>query len=153
MEIKAKDFRIGNYYLDENCQLIEMSGYALWQFSIKENLGRHDEIKKLFNPILLTEEWMLKLGFIKEEGKKESAHHGPYFSIWVNDYKYSFAFASFRGDWGTYIEYTDSPFEEDENKKYPFSSGIKYVHQIQNFFYTAEEEELQLKFTSDEPST
>ena len=144
MEIKAKDFRIGNYYLDEENNMTQMSGYALWQFSIKENLGQMEEVKRFFRPVLLPEEMILKFGFIKEE-KKGSQGFGHYYSIWIQDYKYSFSFATFRNDWSFYVEYTDSPFEEDEGKKYPVSVGIKFVHQLQNLFDGLEQEELIFK--------
>lgn len=131
MELSAKNFKIGNFYLDENRDIVQMTGYALWQFSIKENQGKKDELKKFFTPILLTEEHLIKFGFIREENSP-SEEHSNYFSIYIEDYKYSIAYANFREDWGLYIEYTDSPFPEDDNRKYPFYTGIKYVHELQN---------------------
>ena len=64
---------------------------------------------KDFEPIPLTEEWLLKFGFKREEGT-EIKSHGCYFSMQIMDYKYCFAYANFRDDWGFYQEYTDSPF-------------------------------------------
>lgn len=83
------------------------------------------------NPIKLTEEWLEKLGFY-EDG--ETNYNSKYYSICLNDYKYCFAYADFRGDWGIFQEYTDSPFVHDNERKHFISCGIKYLHELQNLW-------------------
>ena len=85
-------------------------------------------------PILISEEWLLKFGFNKENCFP-SKHHGNYFSISIVDYKYSFAYSSFREDYGFYHSYTDAIDEKDNNKYDFISCGIKHVHQLQNLYF------------------
>lgn len=100
---------------------------------------------EFIEPITLTEEILLKCKGFYEEEKKESKEHSNYFSIGIYDYKYCFSYAYFREDWSVYIEYTDSPFECDDNKKYIITTGIKYVHQLQNLYYALTNEELEIQ--------
>lgn len=94
-------------------------------------------------PIKLTEEWLIKFGF-KKEDKLPYPQHSHYYSYWINDYKYSFSYAKFRDDWGFYHSYTDAINEEDNNKFDFISCKIKYVHHIQNLFYSLTMTELKI---------
>jgi hypothetical protein len=85
------------------------------------------------SPIPLTEEWLLKFGFSID---------GKYLSIGIEDYKYCFNYRDWADNWAFYIEYTDSPHEKDEGVKYPVSFDIKYVHQLQNLYFSLTGEEL-----------
>ena len=142
--MKVEDLRIGN--LVEQGKIIELKidytrlsnvicGRTLISFDIDYN--------KL-NPIPLTEKILVDFGFYKED-KKPSEKHSNYYSIYINDYKYSFSFAEFRGDWGFYHSYTDALREEDNNKFDAISFGIKHVHQLQNLHYALTNEELTIK--------
>ena len=44
-----------------------------------------------------------------------------------------------------YIEYTDSPFVEDEGVRYPVSSPIKHLHVLMNIIYDLTGEELEVE--------
>ena len=108
------------------------------------DIWNNDRIDKLgYEPIRLTEDWLLRLGFKKEE-KSPSKNHGNYYSIWLMDYKYSFSYAAFREDWGFYHSYTDALKDEDNDKFDFISCGIKYVHELQNLYYSLSHEELSL---------
>lgn len=96
-----------------------------------------------FKPIQLTEEWLLKFGFVKENNR-QSTKHSEYFSKEIYDCKYSFSFAYFRDDWGFYHSYTDAPNDNDNNKYDFISCGIKYVHQLQNLYFALTGEELTI---------
>lgn len=88
-------------------------------------------------PIPLTEEWFKKIeGFYKD---------GKYWSISIYDYKYCFKYREWAENWAFYQEYTDSPFDEDNGKKYPVSFDIKYIHQLQNLYFALTGEELTIK--------
>lgn len=123
--------RVGNW-VNNNEENYQITSATIAQ------LERGDSIA---NPILLTEEWLIRFGFEKED-KKPSSNHSNYFSINIMDYKYSFAYADFREDWGFYHSYTDAIKEEDNNRFDFISSGIKYVHQLQNLFYALSGNEL-----------
>jgi hypothetical protein len=137
--MKSNELRIGNYYydLDKEITQIEMLSPFLNDFKNRW------EWLKYIEPIPLTEEWLFKLGFYKEE-KKASKNHGFYFSKCIEDYKYSFAFADFRNDWGFYHSYTDAPNEEDNNKFDCITVGIKHVHQLQNLYFALTNNELEI---------
>jgi hypothetical protein len=142
--MKATELRIGNYVhidypLGEDGKLIKISPFHLTEMLQCEIA----ETKHNYIPIPLTEEWLLKFGFEKEESKPSTKHHN-YFSKYISDYKYCFTYAEFREDFGVYIEYTDSSDPNDDGIKYPFCFGIKYVHQLQNLFYSLTGTELSL---------
>ncbi len=99
---------------------------------------------ELILPIRLTEEWLVNLGFVKEDTTPVSEKHSYYFSRPYNDCKLSFSYASFREDWGFYHSYTDALSEEDNNKYDFISCGIKYVHELQNIYYCLTQTELVL---------
>jgi hypothetical protein len=97
------------------------------------NIDDFDNIDQI-NPILLTEEWILKFdGFFKDE---------EYLSIGRYDYKYCFKYRDWANNWAFYIEYTDSGNSNDDGVKYPIAFDIKYVHQLQNLYFALTGEEL-----------
>jgi hypothetical protein len=128
--MKASELRIGNWTSAGRVNEI-----------LEEKFYVHDGESSLssawfdIQPVKLAEEWFLKLGFKKEDKDPASKHHGPYYSIWIHDYKYSFSYADFRDDWGFYHSYTDALKDEDNDKFDFISCGIKYVHQLQNLFF------------------
>lgn len=128
--MKASELRLGNFvYGHKTVWAIDPTDFKYYD-SDKEELP--------YEPIPLTEEWVIKLGFVKTEDKK--------FSRPVCDYDYVLT-----RDWQEYpsyhfgIEYTDSPRKEDEGQVYHFSFEIKYVHQLQNIYFFLAHEELTIK--------
>ena len=118
-EMKASELRIGNwvaqekkyYQLDEN-SLIDILDY--WKV--------YKEV--LYQPIPLTEEWLLKFGFKKD-------------SIFGVDIKYKIGYFEV---W--YFRNTDSYMLENIKNMKVF---IKYVHQLQNLYFALCNEELVIK--------
>jgi hypothetical protein len=149
--MKANELRTGNWILNK-----QYTGIApvFTVFGVTEDkvliYPQSEEYKdewisiSEFAPIPLTEEWLLNFGF-KKEDKRPSKTHGQYFSKWLLDLKYSFAYAGFREDWGFYHSYTDA-MDDSENDRYDFiSCGIRYVHQLQNLYFSLTGEELTIK--------
>jgi hypothetical protein len=132
--MKANELRIGNLY-DHNGEYKTVTPDVILEVWIAE--------RNWVKPIALTEEWLLKFG-LKREDKSPTREHSQYFSKWVMDYKYSFAYAPFREDWGFYHSYTDASNDEDNNKFDFISCGIKHVHQLQNIYFALTGEELKL---------
>ena len=137
--MKTQELRIGNWIKGDADIPYE---FELSDFSDWYNDHNSHEFGDHIHPIPLTEEWLLKFGVKKENVKPDSEHHGSYFSMAVYDYKYSFAYADFRDDWGFYHSYTDACDEKDNNKFDFISCGIKYVHQLQNLYFALIGEEL-----------
>lgn len=139
--MKANELRIGN--------LIRFSedGTIFTIDSIEEkglSVQNEKEIAWIdleeFEPIPITEEWLLEVGFqIKDQ---LSVHKTKIYYISGIDVDYCLYFADFRQDFGFYIEYTDSPFDKDLGVLYPITFGIKYVHQLQNLYFALTGEEL-----------
>jgi hypothetical protein len=113
--MEAKDLRIGNYYLDINDNLSEISGYELWQMTTKENKGNLGIME--YQPIPLTEDWLLKFGF-------EGWDLGKYTIILTN---------------GNFFDF------QNGLEGVPIAKNIKHVHQLQNLYFALTGEELKIK--------
>lgn len=87
-----------------------------------------------FNPIPLTDEWFIKWEFFKD---------GEYWSRGIDDYKFCFKYRDWAKNWAFYQEFTDSPYPEDDGKKYPISFDIEYVHQLQNLWFALLHKEIK----------
>lgn len=133
--LKSNEIRIGNYVLANNKveTIYGISEDYPFLDTTEYGFGAIDwrDIK----PIELTEDWFVRFGFKKVN---------EYYHIPCLDIDYCFKYADFRDDYGFYIQYTDSPFAEDDGKYYPVSFRIKYVHQLQNLYFALVGEELKL---------
>ncbi|MCT4330944.1 hypothetical protein HZP13_14590 [Elizabethkingia anophelis] len=109
--MEANELRIGNY--------VNHNGFAPVTIDAVDiiHCQQHSEAYK---PIELTEEWLLKLGFIKSKFSSNC------FKI-TNGYKFDFA--------GGEVLYLDSIRLEH----------IKYIHQLQNLHFALGGEELTIK--------
>jgi hypothetical protein len=125
---KREEMRIGNYIF-ANGVLDQVSDIFNGDVLTKKAGKPRVEL------IPLSDEWFNRFNFKKD---------GEYWCISDADINYCFKYADFRDDWGFYIEYTDSPFDEDEGKYYPVSFGTKYVNQLQNLIHSLTGGELTL---------
>ena len=130
--MKANELRIGNFVngiytdnyghlkMDEKstiCKVITLDNSDLCDYPIyvesDEGIEHFDE----FEPIQLTEEWLLKFGF-ERNGKK--------LTFWKIDL----------------VEDEEGIFSFDEARIY---IDVKYVHQLQNLYFALTGEELTFK--------
>ena len=126
--MEAKELRIGNYYIDIDDKLTELSGYELYEMTIKENTESLGETE--FRPIPLTEEWLVKFGFYYGD----SVDYGY---LWLKCKMGEFYVRpSYLGGfyWGF-----------DYNNEINGQNNIKHVHQLQNLYFALTNEELKLK--------
>lgn len=129
--IKVNELRIGNYFKpikeskDEFVEAVEIhsSGHVYCEDSAGVIFNSNE-----FEPIKLTEEWLLKFGFYKR-------YTTGNYSIVINGYSYGI---NTSGN-------VDLDYEEYEN-----ICEIKYVHQLQNFYSALTGEELTLKTDNNE---
>ena len=132
--MKASEFRIGNYYLDIDNKLSELSGYELWQMSVSEN---NDNLGVMeFQPIPLTEEWLLKFGFERGGYDMIEVSHpsNPRFVL----YGYLDNDSDYLGwNYDTEVDIKGTTFRDSLLK-------IKYVHQLQNLYFALTNEELTI---------
>jgi len=136
--MKATELRLGNYVYHESstCKL--------------ETVLAFEDVEE-YNPIPLTEEWLLKFGCGKKEINdyyKETDDFGILFYHEIN----------FNGGWFTLginsdNEYylCDSGYDlDDKDSMASFACGlpsIKYVHQLQNLYFALTGEELEIRNT------
>lgn len=145
MALKAKDLRIGN--------IIQVGGNTLETYQTykpmvvrldvieaiaEENKERPDAILSVFQPIRLTDEWLEKLGLIKKnitedmpEGLKQPDidEDGSIWYNWVH------------GLFNLEIQSNGEIWFE----VYSHYKHVKYVHELQNLYYSLCGEELVLK--------
>ena len=133
--MKASELRIGNLVDLGNriAKVIEINHLACVVVDLEETQDTIEDYERT-KPILLTEEWLLKFGFYKDE---------EYWWIGRIDCKYCFKYRDWADNWAFYIEYTDGR-PSDDGVKYPIAFDIKYVHQLQNLYFALTGEELIL---------
>ena len=98
-------------------------------------------IAEMFEPIELTEEWLIKFGAFKHELKGQYGY--KYFFpmldyIYVIERDFNKHQSHFFG-----IQYTDC--EGIEDQVFNFSFDLKYVHQLQNLYFALTGNELTIK--------
>ncbi len=112
--MEAKELRIGNWVYNPVQNIdFQVSGGV-----IATEEGRAKVIKNYlgFIPVTLTEEWLVKLGFVKDKTGDE--HYKDDFIIYLP----------------YFFQYKDCVLKE-----------IKYVHQLQNLYYALTQTELKHK--------
>lgn len=112
--MKAEHLRIGNLVYRENSKLINQKNEV---YKI-ENVNLQSAQK--YEPIPLTEEWLLKMGFEKD---------GKYYS------KGSFH----------YHEFGHIFIGNDHVSSGHVDALIKYIHELQNLYYALKKKELTIK--------
>ena len=135
--MKAKDLRLGNYVLSNLPQTNHENDYYTVDLILLEIF---DSVE--VEPIQLTEEWLIKFGFEKD---REVYNLGipvfvkNNFRIWDNRDKVEYE---------KILGYSDS-----SDFKFIYSKNIqpyiKYVHQLQNLYFSLTGEELKINVGSD----
>jgi len=128
--MKANELRIGNYYIcsDDNEIVSIDDAYSL--YLIQEN--------KNALPIPLTEEWLLKFGFVKQKNYSKVRNGISKFN-WTKDNIHYFSIE--KHHFGEYDEgQTFYPTFRFSNIFIPLST----VHQLQNLYFTLSGEDLIL---------
>lgn len=132
--MKANELRIGNWIQ-----------FRYTETPVRITLGDfvreyNDEHLEDYEPIPLTEEWLIKFGFRKY---KNGYIITPSMGM---DYGYVIEHYEWRGDWAFGILYYDPARDCDIDEVYNFcGTGLKHVHQLQNLFYSLCGEELTIK--------
>lgn len=121
--LSTREFSIGNLYTDIDNQLSEMSGYEIYQMSVKENTDNLDINE--YKPIALTEDWLLKFGFEK-----------------IDYHRYKIKPSKF--DWYYTYSTHDNAFRFYIEDTIVCLNVIFYVHQLQNLYFALTGQELTL---------
>ena len=129
--MKASELRIGNWYrsvkfnVPVKCDITDF--YDLCAKS--DGATEHPPIDEMFEPIPLTEEWLLKFGFTLD------CEYTPYgkAEIYRNDDMDVVLSGVFKG--------VNIPYVCDDS----FIVNVKHVHQLQNLYFALTGEELEVK--------
>lgn len=143
--MKRNEVRFGNYIVDNSED--SKTGYIQVDAVLMELIMYHPET---FEPIPLTEEWLLKLGF---EFKGESCGSKIYTIAWQFDWNkkpsvllkvVDFVYQA-TGDYfkGWLVPLTDGEYFMSQR-----NVEIKYVHQLQNLYFDLTVKELELRETT-----
>ncbi len=153
--MEANELRIGNYICrqsEDDGEVVDTfepeqiigvgpayygEGYVAY-FAVKEGQS-HAENLRLFNPVKITPEWLIKLGFnITWSGQGDGttlAIEGKAFNIHTHDASKGYVFAR---------EYSRDGNTKWNHIGYP-STRLIYIHQLQNLYFALTGEELVLK--------
>lgn len=116
----AKSLRLGNWVLVENDyeEVVGINKYEITCRLDETSHGVNQSIKDI-KPITLTEEWLIRFGFkLTNQIRDEKVYSiNGYMDVYVMNNKFSFE---------------------------PTSTFIKYVHQLQNIYFSLNEKELVL---------
>jgi hypothetical protein len=121
--MKASELRIGNWFKEDTLE----PKYA--QITAEQILDLYDDpLDDFYQPIPLTEKWLLKFGFENLFGENYVVQNkdGHYNSIKKDD-----------GEWCYNNDISDASCY--------FVKEVKYIHQLQNLYYALNEEELICK--------
>jgi hypothetical protein len=128
--MEAKNLRLGNLILNKNGEVERVR--TLYNKSINGydgNAGIQPDDEDDFNPIPITKEWLLKLGFELDHEYGVAEKEEEKFYIITNS-----ASGYFLGEYMPAEDHFIARFQ-----------SIKYVHQLQNLFFALTGKELELK--------
>ena len=120
--MKASELRIGNYYKGD---VLEPNEFDIILANDILELDI-DPLDDYYKPIPLTEEWLLKLGFV------EGSYLYKNYKVKAGDYWNSVKF--YEGEWC----YNN----DDSDAGCYFLTTIKYVHELQNLYFAINKTEL-----------
>lgn len=125
--MKANELRIGNWIIEKETQEVGQVNTVI--------LGIIDEgLTHTYEPIPLTEEWLLKFGF--EKASKDYVRYDlkateDVYILYADDYSCGL--------------FNSKESEENELGVIPNWETIKHVHQLQNLYFALTGQELQIK--------
>ncbi len=128
MKLQASEIRIGNLFKYKG-NLIK---FAIEDFTEADN---NSDFMDMLKPIEITEEWLEKMGFRKDED----------YGVWHIDLENRWSILGLEtSDYSASIVEKLSSYEESD---YPCFSGeiTKYVHQLQNIYHNLTGNELTIK--------
>jgi len=143
--MKAKELRLGNLvnYEQTTHIITKIEEYKATSKWLGDDDYEYSHSLNSIEPIALNEIWILNFGFklIDTNGR-----YGNIYSKQINDLA-----ICLERDFNEYesyfvgVEYMDSPFTEDFNRIYLFSFDLRYLHQLQNIYFSITGTELTIK--------
>jgi hypothetical protein len=146
--MNTKELRIGNYIngfcgfedsgdVWEKCKVVGLDDVGITDHEIWVESNGNNETFIDFKGIPLTEEWLLKMGFVKKEVTLKLYYSDFFINSEIN----------FRLYWPENGRGASLHLHPDPTDWYPpiTDDNIKYVHQLQNLYFALTGEELTVK--------
>jgi hypothetical protein len=118
--MKASELRLNNYVLEDGQVVLLSTNYDLFKCLVNVDRGIG------FEPIPLTEEWLLKFGFVKSKVSSQFDKEKLTIQI-ANELEYHKKGRVYFNSWAILEE------------------SIKYVHQLQNLYFALTGKEITFK--------
>jgi hypothetical protein len=138
--MKAKDLRINN--LVNAVMTNEVYSIDLWALNVIEEgnyQNSHNTKTKVFKPIPLTEEWLLKFGFEKVIYESDETGYGTDYELDIK----GVGLISYSDDFSCAL-FGSKESSKDELGFLPNWDNCKHVHSLQNLYFALTGEELTL---------
>jgi hypothetical protein len=138
--MKAKDLRINN--LVNAVMTNEVYSIDLWALNVIEEgnyQNSHNTKTKVFKPIPLTEEWLLKFGFEKVIYESDETGYGTDYELDIK----GVGLISYSDDFSCAL-FGSKESSKDELGFLPNWDNCKHVHQFQNLYFALTGQELTL---------
>ena len=123
--MKANELRIGNYYYGD---VLFPSEYNVITANDLVELDS-DPLDDYYQPLPLTEEWLLKFGFEKKEN-----------SLFTKKLEYIYNSLKYCEDYKIWIYYND-----DNDAACNSIADLNFVHELQNLYFALTKKELTMK--------
>lgn len=140
-ELSASDLRIGNYYNSAKfnrtvrCEMADFS--EIYQRAEGATPDESD-INMIFEPILLTENWLLKFGFAIDQD-----FYNTQVKLWQSNSGFNYLALNKNDDgYETCLGYHHPQIEKI---RILINECLKYVHQLQNLYMALTGKELEIK--------
>lgn len=121
--MKETEIRIGNYFYHKS--------FGNYQFK-KSHFGVRLNFSE---PIPITEEWLLKFGFVIGASREKVMFSNENFIKTIN------IFGGEDNDWG--VQLIDK--YKDKTESFVLQDGIQYIHELQNIYFALTGYELEIK--------
>jgi hypothetical protein len=122
--MKANELRIGNYYYGD---VLFPSEYNVITANDLVELDS-DPLDDYYQPLPLTEEWLLRMGFEKKEN-----------SLFTKKLEYNYNSLKYCEDYKIWIYYND-----DNDAACNYIADLNFVHELQNLYFALTKKELTI---------
>ena len=133
--MNSKDLRIGNYVkLNNDIDVIQSVGQ--WCYTVRTI---EENPVSILKPIPLTEEWLIKFGFDKNDKNRWQINGHSYAIYWYSYVATGDNHQMYR------LEYHNTDYGKDEYQDcHQMADRLKHVHSLQNLYMCLTGEELKL---------
>jgi hypothetical protein len=134
--MKANELRLGNLIYD----IPERGGKIISVNKVWIDDDGESLYFDLCNPIPLTEEWLLKFGFMFAK----KSRYGNKYTFGMADWGFTIENSFAEGKWFFGHEFYDAIDESLNYQSLHFAFDVRYVHELQNIMFALTGQELEI---------